>query len=360
MRTRNRIYTLFLAALLCCTVCSALGETAAPDYYGIGLEVTRLMGEIVDSEDYLSLFAMPESFSKVRERVNTHDYDRPAAVYAIRLEDPETLVEKLLREEPEALEKYRRLSPALRELILSRLSLPALCARINAAAGAEYMSFFTLANAFIRDDRLTAEETGYYLYFFEKGAPILVSFGYHSASGQFLDIPGEYRDNPAEIQSLLALPGLELDPVAAAEPAAGSLGNLADFGIDPEEALRKMSEFIGERLPAGGIPAYDASGSRLYEVFDITGDGCTDLFTNVTWGSGMVRTDLIVYDPVQEELYVLDGYNYDYLIDHAEENRIVIVKEGPHGYNDPVVRTSGTVELEKRQLIFIADSEEPS
>ena len=35
-------------------------------------------------------------------------------------------------------------------------------------------------------------------------------------------------------------------------------------------------------------------------------------------GKRVVRTDLIVYDPVQEELYVLDGYNYDYLIDHAE------------------------------------------
>lgn len=131
-------------------------------------------------------------------------------------------------------------------------------------------------------------------------------------------------------------------------------GNLADYGIDPEEALHKMSYSIGEHLPASGrfLP-------KRYELFDITGDGCTDFFTCVTWGSGMVRTDLVVYDPVNEELYVLDGYNYNYLIDQAEEDRIVIVKEGPHGYGDPITKTYGTVKLESGQLIFIPDSEEP-
>ena len=92
---------------------------------------------------------------------------------------------------------------------------------------------------------------------------------------------------------------------------------------------------------------------------DITGDGFPDLFTNDTWGSGMVRTDLIVYDPVDEKLYVLDGYDYDYLIDRIEKGRIVIVKEGPNGYGDPVTKTYGTVKPENGKLIFIPDPEEP-
>ncbi len=138
---------------------------------------------------------------------------------------------------------------------------------------------------------------------------------------------------------------------ASAETASG---NLADYGIDPEAALRKMSHSIGEHFPASGrfLP-------KRYELFDITGDGCMDFFTCVTWGSGMVRTDLVVYDPVNEELYVLDGYNYNYLIDHTGEDRIVIVKEGPYGYGDPITKTYGTVKLESSQLIFIPDSEEP-
>ena len=139
-----------------------------------------------------------------------------------------------------------------------------------------------------------------------------------------------------------------------AEPGAPSAGNLADFGIDPEEAHRKMNQLIGERIPPSG-----RFGSDRYEMFDITGDGCAELFKCVTWGSGMVRTDLIVYDPIQDELYVLDGYNYDYLIDRVEEDRIVIVEKGPNGYNDPITETYGTVKLENRKLVFIPETEAP-
>ena len=151
--------------------------------------------------------------------------------------------------------------------------------------------------------------------------------------------------------------GPEVTPVSTGEVSADSAGNLADYGIDPEEALRKMRECIGQELPASGR-MFDSGLARPWtRFFDVTGDGCTDLCTCVTWGSGMVRTDLLVYDPLNEELYVLDGYNYDYRIERVEDGRIVIVKEGPHGYNDPVTKTYGTVKLENRQLIFEADSE---
>jgi hypothetical protein len=71
----------------------------------------------------------------------------------------------------------------------------------------------------------------------------------------------------------------------------------------------------------------------------------------------MVRTDLVVYDPIEKKLYVLDGYNYDYLIDHVEEDRIVITMEGPHGYNEPLVTTFGTVRIEDGRLVFVPDAE---
>jgi len=122
---------------------------------------------------------------------------------------------------------------------------------------------------------------------------------------------------------------------------------------DIEVAVREMGQAIGEQIPASGRMLYP-----YFELFDITGDGCADLFTCVTWGSGMVRTDLVVYDPIEKALYILDGYNYDYTIDRVEENRIVIAMEGPHGYNDPVLKTYGTVSLEDGKLIFVPDSEE--
>ena len=119
-----------------------------------------------------------------------------------------------------------------------------------------------------------------------------------------------------------------------------------------------MEKAIGEHLPASARMPLSVSGKNRIQLFDITGDGRAELCTCITWGSGMVRTDLVVYDPIEEKLYVLDGYNYDYLIDRVEENRIVIVMEGPHGYGDPITKTYGTVKLEDDQLIFVPDSEE--
>ena len=58
--------TLFLPPCFSAAPCHGLlRETAAPDYqYGIGLEVTRLMGEDRGQRRLPVLFAMPESFSK--------------------------------------------------------------------------------------------------------------------------------------------------------------------------------------------------------------------------------------------------------------------------------------------------------
>ena len=126
--------------------------------------------------------------------------------------------------------------------------------------------------------------------------------------------------------------------------------------IDLNVAAREMREAIGAQLPASARMPYPNPVQPEYELFDVTGDGCADLCGCVTWGSGMVRTDLVVYDPLEKKLYVLDGYNYNYLIDHVEEDRIVIVKEGPYGYGEPLVKTFGTVKIEDCRLVFVPDT----
>ena len=127
--------------------------------------------------------------------------------------------------------------------------------------------------------------------------------------------------------------------------------------IDLEEAAGEMKQAIGALIPASGRMFSPDPARPAFELFDVTGDGSADLCTCVTWGSGMVRTDLVVYDPIEKNLYVLDGYNYNYLIDHVEEDRIVIVKECPYGYNEPLVKTFGTVKPENGRLVFVPDSE---
>lgn len=140
------------------------------------------------------------------------------------------------------------------------------------------------------------------------------------------------------------------------ESGAAASG-LTEAGL--QEAVRKMSLAVNKELPASARMFFPDPTRPDVDLFDITGDGSPDLFTNVTWGSGMVRTDLLAYDPLKDELYVLDGYDYDYLISYVEEDRIVIVKKGPHGYGDPVTETYGTVKLEDGHMVFVPDSEAP-
>ena len=131
----------------------------------------------------------------------------------------------------------------------------------------------------------------------------------------------------------------------------------------PEEelqgAISKMQQAVNKQLPASARMFFPDPTRPDIDLYDLTGDGYPELFTNVTWGSGMVRTDLVVFDPVSEALYVLDGYNYDYIIEYVEDNRIVIRKEGPNGYGDPVKKTYGTVKLENGELVFVPDAEAP-
>ncbi len=152
--------------------------------------------------------------------------------------------------------------------------------------------------------------------------------------------------------------GVERVPLETEEDTAGA-ENLSEHGIDLQDAMEKLYGGAGSKLPASARLASPVPdwARKLIRLFDVTGDGCVDLCTCVTWGSGMVRTDLVVYDPLSDETYILDGYNYDYLIDRVEEDRLVIVMEGPHGYNDPITKTYGTVKVEDGRLVFTADPE---
>ena len=168
---------------------------------------------------------------------------------------------------------------------------------------------------------------------------------------------GEDTEQEAYIYVLTGT-GVERVPLETEEDTAGA-ENLSEHGIDLQDAMEKLYGGAGSKLPASARLASPVPdwARKLIRLFDVTGDGCVDLCTCVTWGSGMVRTDLVVYDPLSDETYVLDGYNYDYLIDRVEEDRLVIVMEGPHGYNDPITKTYGTVKVEDGRLVFTADPE---
>ena len=157
------------------------------------------------------------------------------------------------------------------------------------------------------------------------------------------------------LSALLALSfaaGAEEDPLAAGE------ANLADHGLTLDDVL---SDYGGITRKSKGFPdfwlSYMPDGSPSFCLFDVTGDGCVDLCTTRMFGSGMVRTQMAVYDPLSRKQYVLDGYNYDFIIDSISEGRLIVVKSGPNGYGDPVTEVRGTVILENGMLVFVGDPE---
>ena len=132
-------------------------------------------------------------------------------------------------------------------------------------------------------------------------------------------------------------------------------GNLEEFGLSLDEAvegLRGTRHFVSMALPYSLDRDHPA-----FRMVDVTGDGCTDLCTCMMTGSGMVRVILVVYDPLQREKFVLDGYNYSYAISDVTDGRLVVTEKGPYGYGDPLTETTGTVKLEDGKLVFCADSE---
>ena len=132
-------------------------------------------------------------------------------------------------------------------------------------------------------------------------------------------------------------------------------GNLEEFGLSLDEAAENLR---GTGYPVSlSLPYSIDRDHPAFRMADVTGDGCTDLCTCSMVGSGMVRIILIVYDPLQREKYVLDGYNYFYRISDVTDGRLVVTKEGPYGYGDPLTETTGTVKLDNGILVFCADSE---
>ena len=184
---------------------------AEPDYYHIGLEVTSVMSEIAGSETYLSLYGTPDTWSDIREAVNTGDYDKPVAVYAVTLDNPEAYLKIMIDKDPDSSSQWNSLSDNLQEQLLNKIGVTTICSIVNGQAGASSISFASVAQAFIKNSDLTEENNVSYLYLFEKGTPILVTFGYHTATGMFVFIPAESRESSDSLKAVL--PFVEITPV---------------------------------------------------------------------------------------------------------------------------------------------------
>ncbi len=208
----RRLLALFvlLIVLVCMT---ATGCAESPDFYGIGLEVIRVMDEMVQSRDYLSLFMNNEDSLNMLDTVfNTGDYDKPVSVYRLVQTDPEKwLMAQMKEEEQEILESF---SPALREQVRIRLKgISLLNNQINAKRGVETLAVSSALQALLNKPELEIEEPEYYLFVFNKGVPVLVTYSWHHASGMFCALESTETESAESLQECMKSFGLEVIPV---------------------------------------------------------------------------------------------------------------------------------------------------
>lgn len=174
------VFLLTLAMTACGKSYNSHNEEALFD---LGLEVTKTMQEMVYSDEYISLYAIIK-FEDEIVRFQATDYDLPIAVYSVEIPSAKDVLSKLGSEN---IDDYDKLSDNLKEQLDHRVSFSSIISSINAQSGTNTMALCSLLTATKYDKDIELDKSISYLYIFEKGIPIAVTFtksGY--ANGQFL------------------------------------------------------------------------------------------------------------------------------------------------------------------------------
>lgn len=151
--------------------------------FDLGIEVTKTMQEMTYSDEYISLYATIE-FEDEIVKFQATDYDSPIAVYCVEIPNVKDVLSKLGSEN---IDDYDKLSDNLKEQMDHRVSLSSIISSINAQSGTNTMVLCSLLTATKYDKDVELDKSISYLYVFEEGIPIAVTFtksGY--ANGQFL------------------------------------------------------------------------------------------------------------------------------------------------------------------------------
>ena len=69
----------------------------------------------------------------------------------------------------------------------------------------------------MENDSLNPEKAVSYLYVFEKGVPVLVTFGYHSAYGIVVSLPEEDRESLSSLRQVFEPYTIEVTRVTPAQ-----------------------------------------------------------------------------------------------------------------------------------------------
>ena len=142
--------------------------------------------------------------------------------------------------------------------------------------------------------------------------------------------------------------GTDVPSVSVMEPDA-SQESSAESGIDMEQAIRDLDEYIGNFPVAFRMDSAEYPEQNI--IYDFTGDGYDDVITDIQHGSGYVVVTIVLYDVANETFYTLGEMDHSYTIESFEDG-VLTVEESVY----PDSHTMGTVEFINNELVFVADS----
>lgn len=171
-RITGKVLILVTFAVLWLSGCGKEGkETEELSFYDRGLEIVQMMWELTSSQEYRSVMTDNEELQTMIEDIGSGDYSVPEAVYSISVsrEDLEGLASMTGEE------TWNSMSEEMKEFMMRRI-FASFASQINGIGGATKLaasSICAVEKTFVNE---TAEEDMIYLYTFQNGIPIAVTF----------------------------------------------------------------------------------------------------------------------------------------------------------------------------------------
>ena len=161
----RKLFAVLLACVLLMTIfTSCNGKTKS--LTECGEDVISLMAEMLESEDYKSLYNLPAAYDDQVNRLREGNYSKSIAVYELLISEEELLNKTIDKD---------GLSKELHEYICSSAYV-SFASRINQASGVEAMAISAVFTAQKSYANKGIDTNRIYLFVFENGCPIAVTF----------------------------------------------------------------------------------------------------------------------------------------------------------------------------------------
>ena len=165
---KRKIFIVLLIGLLLMTILTSCNETTK-SLVECGEDVISLTAEMVDSENYRLLYNLPAAYDKTISNLRNGNYSKSSAVYELSISEDDLFesINTNIDKESFSEDLYKHVCSSA---YISFASL------INQKGGVEAMSIstaFSVQKSFVNKEM---DANKVYLYVFENGCPILITF----------------------------------------------------------------------------------------------------------------------------------------------------------------------------------------